>query len=257
VATCHGFFKTRLHRKIFPCWGRKVIAISQAVKRHLGDDFGVKHENIALIYNGLEMNNFPQYTSEQIADYKKRIGLADGPVIGNIARLSSVKGQNYLIEAMKDVVARFPSAQLLFVGDGKIKQDLIKQSQNLGLAKNIFFIPSVEKTSSVLAAMDIFVMSSLAEGLGLSIMEAQAMGLAVIATFVGGIPELIDDNKTGILIPPQDSTILAGAIISLLENKSRARQIGENAKKSVREKFSLDKMVDETEALYKTVCGVV
>jgi len=253
ISTCHGFFKARLHRKIFPCWGNKVIAISQAVQRHLSDDLGVKYENIALIYNGLDMNNFPQYSNEQTADYKRKIGLGDGPVIGNIARLSSVKGQDYLIEAMKVVVGKFPLAQLLFVGDGKIKKNLIKQSQSLNLEKNIFFIPSVDKTSLVLAVMDIFVMSSLAEGLGLSIMEAQAMGLPVIATFVGGIPELIEDNKTGILIPPQDSEILANAITSLLENKLRARQLGENARKSVREKFSISKMVDETEKLYQSV----
>ncbi|MFH1655378.1 MAG: glycosyltransferase family 4 protein [Candidatus Omnitrophota bacterium] len=253
VCTCHGFFRPRFHRIIFPCWGKKVIAISQAVRRHLSEDLKVKYEDIELIYNGLDMRDYPEYTQSQIDDYKKWIGLGDGPVIGNIARLSTVKGQNHLIAAMKDVVARFPSAQLLFIGDGKIKQDLINQAHDLELSNNIFFIPSVDQTASVLAVMDVFVMSSLQEGLGLSIMEAQAMGLAVIATFVGGIPELIEDNKTGILIPPQDPEIIAKAIISLLENKQRAKQLGENAKRSIRDNFSLDKMSNETEKLYRSV----
>jgi len=253
VSTCHGFFRPRLHRIIFPCWGKKVIAISQAVRRHLSEDLKVKFENIQLIYNGLDMDNYPQYSQDQVDHNKKRIGLGEGPIIGNIARLSTVKGQDHLITAMREVIAKFPTAELLFVGDGKIKEDLINQSKNLALSKNIFFIPSVKNISSILALIDVFVMSSNQEGLGLSIMEAQAMGLPVIATFVGGIPELIEDNKTGILIPPQDPNIIAKAIISLLEDKQRAKQLGENAKRSIREKFSLDKMVDETERLYESV----
>jgi len=252
VSTCHGFFKASFHRKAFPCWGKKVIAISQAVRRHLAEDLKVKHENIQLIYNGLDMENYPEYTAAQIVESKKRIGLADSAIIGNIARLSTVKGQNYLIQAMKAVREKFPSAQLLFVGDGKIKANLIKLSNDLGLRNNVFFIPSVLETSSVLALMDIFVMSSLQEGLGLSIMEAQAMGLPVIATFVGGIPELIEDKRTGILIPPQDSDTLAQAIIYLLENNQLAKGLGKNAKENIRENFALEKMVEQTEALYES-----
>ena len=253
VSTCHGFFRPRFTRIKFPCWGVKTVAISEAVRGHLANDLKVKYENIKLIHNGLDFNEFTEHTQDQVNEYKKWIGLKDGPIIGNIARLSTVKGQNYLIAAMREVVDKIPSAQLLFVGDGKIKEDLIKQSDDLGLSKNIFFIPSVNQTSSVLAVMDIFVMSSNQEGLGLSIMEAQAMGLPVIATLVGGIPELIDDNKTGILIPAQDSSVIAKAVISLLENKQLARQLGDNAKRSVREKFSIDKMIDETERLYQSI----
>lgn len=257
VSTCHGFFKPRFNRIKFPCWGRKVIAISEAVKTHLELDLKVKSKNIELVYNGLDIRKYPGYNSEQIAESKKWIGLRQGPVIGNIARLSSVKGQNYLIEAMKKVAERFSDVQLLFVGDGKIKEDLVKQAADLGLNKNIIFIPSIQDTSSVLALMDIFVMCSIQEGLGLSIMEAQAMGIPVIATNVGGIPELVENNKTGILVPPQDSASIARAIISLLENKQLAKQLGVNAQKNIQENFTLDKMVDKTEALYKTVLGVV
>jgi glycosyltransferase involved in cell wall biosynthesis len=253
VSTCHGFFKSRFNRIFFPCWGMKVIAISQAVRRHLERDLRVKQEDIELIYNGLDLNDYQGYNQNQLAEYKKQIGLKNGPIIGNIARLSSIKGQDYLIRAMREVTVRFPSAQLLFVGDGKIRKDLINLSNNLGLGRNIFFIPSVRNTSSVLAVMDIFVMSSIQEGLGFSIIEAQASGVPVIATSVGGIPELIEDNKTGILIPPGDSTAIAKAIISLLENKQLAEKLAQNAKVNIRDKFSLDKMVDKTEQLYRSV----
>lgn len=253
VSTCHGFFKPRLSRIKFPCWGRKVIAISNAVKTHLQTDLKVKPGKIELIYNGLDIGKYPQYNAEQIAESKKWIGLGPGPVIGNIARLSSVKGQNYLIDAMKEVVKRFPDAQLLFVGDGKIKEELLAQVNELGLNKNIVFIPSIQDTSSVLAVMDVFVMCSLAEGLGLSIMEAQSMGLPVVATNIGGIPELVKDNQTGILVGPQDSASIAGAIISLLENRQLAKQLGVNAQKNIWENFTLENMITKTEKVYESV----
>lgn len=256
VSTCHGFFKPRFNRIYFPCWGDKVIAISKAVKKHLIEDLKVKPQDIELIYNGLDFDNFQKYEPNQILEYKKWIGLKDGPVIGNIARLSSVKGQDYLIKAMKDVVKKFPSAQLLFVGDGKIKDDLVNLSQQLGLNENIKFIPSVEHTSSVLALMDVFVMCSLQEGLGLSIMEAQAMEVPVIASCVGGIPELIEDNKTGILVSPKDPKGISQKIIYLLENKEYAQTLAQNAKRNVLENFSLGKMIDKTEELYKKVINV-
>ncbi|HOX54359.1 MAG: glycosyltransferase family 4 protein [Candidatus Omnitrophica bacterium] len=254
VSTCHGFFKPRLSRIKFPCWGRKVIAISEAVKSHLIQDLKVRFDTIELIYNGLEARKAFEYSADELAETRKWIGLRSrGPVIGNIARLSSVKGQSYLIEAMNEVVKIFPDAQLLVVGDGKIKDDLVARVNELGLNNNIFFIPSVRETSSILSLMDIFVMCSVAEGLGLSIMEAQAVGLPVIATEVGGIPELVKDGQTGILVPPQDSFKLAHAIISLLENREKARQLGANAQKNIRENFTLEKMISETERVYESV----
>jgi len=253
VSTCHGFFKPRLSRIKFPCWGRKVIAISDAVKNHLQTDLKVKPEKIELIYNGLDIGKYPQYNTEQITESKKWIGLKPGAVIGNIARLSDVKGQSYLIEAFSEVTKRFPDAQLLFVGDGKIKEELLAKVSELGLSKNVIFIPSIQDTSSVLALMDVFVMCSLAEGLGLSIMEAQGMGVPVIATRVGGIPELVKDNQTGILVGPQDSASIAKAIISLLEDRQSARQLGVNAQKNIRENFTLENMITKTEKVYESV----
>jgi glycosyltransferase involved in cell wall biosynthesis len=177
ISTCHGFFKKKFFRKIFPCWGKKVIAISESVKEHLIKDFRVDEKNIVIIHNGIDIERFREPRTEDRGPRKKNLGLGDGPVVGIVARLSDVKGHIYLIEAMAQVLKNIPDAQLLIVGDGKMKQELLSLTLRLGIEKSVFFIPSVLDTQEVLSLMDIFVMPSLKEGLGLALMEA--MGLMV------------------------------------------------------------------------------
>ncbi|MDP3143171.1 MAG: glycosyltransferase family 4 protein [Candidatus Omnitrophota bacterium] len=253
VTTCHGFFNTRFSRRIFPCWGKKVIAISSAVEKHLIDDFKVDGAEVKYIANGLDVNQFKIYDEKAKQDFKNKLNLSSGPIIGIIARLSSVKGHRYLIEAMPQALKEFPSAQLLIVGDGSLKDELLKLCRDLGISKNVIFHPGVDDTSLALSVMDIFVMPSLQEGLGLSIMEAMAAGVPVIASRVGGIPDLIKDNQTGILVSAQDSFCLAKAIIRLLKDKNLQLVLSKNALKLIEQDFSLDKMADLTEELYKSV----
>jgi len=250
ISTCHGFFKRRLSRRIFPCWGLKVIAISEAVKDHLLEDFAIKEEDIRLIHNGIDIDKFKVQSPESKAKKKKELGLTNGPLVGIVGRLSSVKGHFYLIEAMKNVLEKITDAQLLIVGDGKIKQDLVNLSRRLGIDKSVYFISSVADTAQVLSAMDLFVMPSLKEGLGLSLMEAMASGLSVIASDVGGIKSLVQDGHRGKLVHPADSAAISGAILDLLADKDKARALGENARRFIRDNFSQDKMILETEKLY-------
>jgi glycosyltransferase involved in cell wall biosynthesis len=139
---------------------------------------------------------------------------------------------------------------LLIVGEGKEKKNLIEKVKKLGIEKNTIFMPSVENTSSVLSAMDLFVMPSLQEGLGLSIMEAMACGLAVVASEVGGIRNLIRDGFNGSLVKPKDIKKLYEVILELLKDKDKARLYGLNAHKTIANNFSQEKMVLETERVY-------
>jgi len=116
IWTCHGFFKPRLFRKAFPCWGDKIIAISESVKEHLITDFAAKEKDIRVIHNGIDLDKFKIQNSKFKIDIKKNLGLGEGPVIGIIARLSEEKGHAYLIKAMPEVIAKAPDAQLLIVG---------------------------------------------------------------------------------------------------------------------------------------------
>lgn len=250
VFTCHGFFKRRLLRRLFPCWGGRVIAISEQVKAHLIRDFRLDESKIAMIHNGIDLNRFQARSLEFKVQGKSKLGLSEGPVIGIIARLSDVKGHRYLIEAMKIVLEKFPSANLLIVGSGKMQQELTQVVKTLGIDRSLFFMPEVQDATEALGLMDVFVMPSLKEGLGLALMEAMAMGLAVIGSNVGGIKTLVQNGTSGLLVEPADSRALAEAILGLLSDPEKRASLGSQAQLFIRQNFSQEKMVGETERAY-------
>ncbi|MFH1201873.1 MAG: glycosyltransferase family 4 protein [Candidatus Omnitrophota bacterium] len=253
VSTCHGFFKLRFSRRAFPCWGEKVIAISQEVKDHLVDDFNIPLDKVALIYNGIDLSKYEAQIINDKNSLKKEFGLSRGPVIGIIARLSSVKGHKYLILAFKEILNTFPDAQLLMVGDGPSKNELTALSKHLAIDKNTYFRPSSINIVDYLFLMDVFVMPSIMEGLGLSVIEAQAAGIPVVASCIGGINSLIEDGVNGLLVPVGDYQTIAKSVILLLQDKDLANRISLEAKNRVSQRFSLGLMAEQIEDLYKAV----
>lgn len=255
IFTCHGFFKRRILRKLFPCWGEKVIAISQQVKEHLIKDFKLANQDITVINNGIDVDRFKAGTLRPKIEIKKNLVSGDGPVIGIIARLSDVKGHRYLIEAMKMVLDKEASAQLLIIGEGKMQQELVQLVNKLGINKSVFFIPEISDTREALAAMDIFVMPSLQEGLGLALMEAMSVGLAVIGSNIGGIKTLIQDGYNGLLVEPANSQNLTKALLALLSDPIKRDNLGLQAQRFIQQNFSQDKMITETEKEYLLCLG--
>ena len=253
ISTCHGFFKKRLSRRIFPCWGNRVIAISEAVSEHLHKDFGILEEKIVLIPNGIDLEEFPLIKDEQKQFNRQKFHLGDNPIIGIIARLSDVKGQDILIWAMKKVLEKIPQAQLLLIGEGKEETALRAHVKDLKLENHVHFYPIVNKTAESLSLLDVFVMPSRQEGLGLSVMEAQASGLAVVASRVGGLPSLIEHEKTGLLVSPEDIEGLADAIIRVIQDKQLAYNLGSAARAFIQKKYSADRMVGKTLEVYETL----
>jgi len=248
VFTGHGFFKPKLSRRLFPCWGQAVIAISSEVKEHLIADLKLDAKKISVINNGIDTGNFGDFSAR--VNLRKDLGINDAFLVGIIARLSDVKGHIYLIRAMRQVIKNFPTAKLLIIGEGKMKNALIKEVDALGIKENVLFIPEAGNTRDMLAAMDIFVMPSLQEGLGLALMEAMAQGLAVVGSAVGGIKTLIQDEVNGLLVGPANVEELAKAIAELLGNPDKRRNLGANARKFIVDNFSKEKMVDATEKVY-------
>lgn len=245
ISTCHGFFKARrLSRRLFPCWGSKVIAISEQVKEHLVVDFKVPEPMIALINNGIDVEKYSN--QRPVARNQEK-----SPVISIVARLSDVKGHRYLFEAMVPVLAKFPCAKLFVVGEGREKDNLVKLADELGISRSIMFTPRVSDTRDILSVTDIFVMPSLKEGLGLALMEAMASAKAVIGSDVGGIKALIRHNHTGLLVKPADSQAIASAILELLSDPGKGKALGDRARIFIRDNFSQGRMADETERVYK------
>ncbi|MDP2043867.1 MAG: glycosyltransferase family 4 protein [Candidatus Omnitrophota bacterium] len=255
VFTCHGFFKPKLSRKIFPCWPDAVIAISGQVKEHLICDFKLDEKKISVINNGIDTANFGDFSARE--KMREALGVNDAPLVGIIARLSDVKGHTYLLQAMQSVIKTFSSAKLLIVGEGKTKDALVKEADDLGIRDNVLFLPEAENTKDILAAMDIFVMPSLQEGLGLALMEAMAQGLAVVGSDVGGIKSLIQDKVTGLLVKPADPLGLSRAISDLLNDAAKRVLLAANAKEFIINNFPQEKMVDATERVYKQCLKVL
>ena len=139
------------------------------------------------------------------------------PLIGIIARLSDVKGIDVLIKAMPDVLKEIPSANLIIAGQGPEEIYLKELTQDLSLTASVHFKNTINQTQDLLPAFDVFVMPSLMEGLGLSVMEAQACGIPVVASRVGGLVDLIEDGKSGYLVAVNDPEALANRIIEVLQ----------------------------------------
>jgi glycosyltransferase involved in cell wall biosynthesis len=250
ISTCHGFFKRRFSRKILPCWGEKIIAISEQVEEHLRYDFKVSPGRIELINNGIDVDKFKPVSAFQKQEAKLRLGIKSAPVIGILARLSDVKGHKYLIEAIKMVLVFSSDVKLLIAGEGKLEKELKRLAESLNIKKSVLFIPEALDTRDILSAIDIFVMPSLKEGLGLALMEAMSFGLPVIGSAVGGIKTLIQDEKNGLLVNSRDASGIARSIIDLLSDPDKAARLGANARKFIAEEFSEKRMVLKTEKLY-------
>jgi len=249
VTTCHGFYKKRFSRRVFPCWGAKVIAISEPVETYIRGERRLKQEKVKLIHHGIETKESGEKLTGNI-ELRRNWGLGSGPLIGITSRLADIKGHAYLIEAMKLVLVEFPSAQLIIVGEGKVKEELVGLTRELGLGKKVLFISTVLDTKEVLSILDLFVLPSLEEGLGLSLMEAMAFGLPCIGSEVGGIKDLIRHRVNGLLVKPADVKELAAAILELLKDRGKAEILGNNARDFINQKFPLSKMISETEKVY-------
>lgn len=252
VTTAHGFFRKSLSRRIFSSWGKNIIAISDSVKDHLVSDFGRRDCDISVIYNGIDTDRFLRKDKSSVSGLKEELRIAaTAPVIGIIARLSDVKGHCYLLEAMKDVLAQIPQAKLLIVGEGRMYGQLLALTKKLGIENNVVFMRQVCDTSRVLSVMDVFVMPSLQEGLGLALMEAMAAGVPAVGSAVGGIKDLIQDGFNGFLVSPADPGALSKAILRLLREPDKAKSLAQQARVFINESFSLKKMALETEEFYQ------
>ena len=255
VSTCHGFFKANMSRFFFPLWGERVIAVSGPVGKHLNRDLWVPLSKVVYVPNGVDSNKFFPATLEQQHALRQRFGVGTSPLVGIIARLSDVKGHCYLIQAMNELVHGLPGVKCLIVGEGPLEQELKGQVHELSLEASVKFVPVSGHPAEILPAFDVFAMPSLQEGLGLSVMEAQACGVPVVASRVGGLVEAVKDGVTGILVPPRDHLALADALMKVLVDRNIASRFGLAGREWIIVNFSIDKMVEGTLAVYKDVLG--
>jgi len=254
IATVHGrhYYADRLRRR-FVCrivsHIATMVAVSEDVKRFLVRTTGVAERRIRVVYNGV--GGLAPLPAHQVWRRRSALGIAgDQRIVGVVGSLYGVKGHRYLLEAARQILEACPSAIFLIVGCGELEADLKAQAKRLGLDGRVRFLGFREDVGELLSLFDVFALPSLSEGLSLAILEAMAAGRPVVATNVGGNPELIVDGETGVLVPAGDVRNLAAAIARLLTDTAEARRLGENGMDRVKRCFALESMIEGYQAIY-------
>lgn len=237
-----------------------VLVNSDAIRRALIAE-GYAADRIAVIRNGLDLDRLT-CTPGGGERFRRQAGLPDdAPLVAVLARISPIKGLEYFLEAVVPLARRFPAARFAVVGAGYMLPDgrggtrdyqaeLQRMATRLGLDGRLVFTGIREDVADVLSQVTVSVLPSLSEGLPNAVLESMAAGVPVVASRVGGIPEAVDDGRTGLLVPARDSAALATAIGTLLENRALARRFGDAGRQRVLRDFRLERVVLETEALY-------
>ena len=229
-------------------YNQRVIAVSRAVRDDLIEQ-GIPARRITVIQNGIPLPQIDPAAGKRI---RRELGIKEEEtVIGAVGRLSPQKDYPTMLRAFSEVVRKSPEAVLLIAGDGYLRDNLQKLSDKLGIRERVKFLGYRSDVLEVVSSFDIYALSSLWEGLPLAVLEAMALQKPVAATAVPGTKEALVDGKTGFLVPLKNAHSLAGKIAELIKDPAKARKMGEAGRRRARERFTLKRVVDEHEALYR------
>jgi glycosyltransferase involved in cell wall biosynthesis len=229
----------------------KIVAVSDKIAEDCRK-FLLNKGKLKIIYNGIDLNKY-SLQSPSLKIFAE-LGLPkNSKVVGAVGRLTPQKGFNFLIEAAKQVLDGNPNVIFLIIGDGPCREALLKQAKALNVDKKVIFTGIRTDMGNMYNLMDIFVLSSLSEGLPLVVLEAMAMQKPVIATTVGSVPKLVYNEQTGLLVNAKDPQSLASGIVSLLNDKPKAEFLAAQGKKLVEEKFSSTGMIQQYKEIYEAL----
>lgn len=244
--------RNRIRRALAPLVSH-FVCVSDNLHRWLVDDVRVAPSKVTTIHNGVNVGRFGH--GGQLESRVKLALPAKVPIIGSVGRLDPVKDQAGLVRAFETVCSTHPEALLVIAGDGPCRSDLQQLVESLGQSARVRLLGSRDDIPTVMAALDIFALPSLAEGMSNTVLEAMASGLPVIATRVGGSPELVEDGVTGVLVPRQDQAALAAAVAAYVRDPDLGRRHGCAARERARAHFSLERMVQSYTDLYASLAS--
>jgi glycosyltransferase involved in cell wall biosynthesis len=231
-----------------------VLVNAEAIRESLIEQ-GYAPSKIVVIRNGIALSNFTH--SERSAVLRRELGFPPSArLVAVFSRLNPMKGVEYFLDAASIVAERFPDVRFLVAGDGGSRKELEDRARRLGLEARIVFTGFRSDVRELLSEAAISVLPSLSEGTSNTLLESMAAGLPVVATQVGGNPEVIEDGVSGLLVPPRDSAEIAAAVGRLLEDEGFARRLGQAGMRRVSELFSLSGSVQQTEHLYQRLIEV-
>jgi glycosyltransferase involved in cell wall biosynthesis/protein-tyrosine-phosphatase len=242
----HGWDKAKyqaydaLDRATLWCCADRILAVSRRMAETLKAS-GYRARTVTHLHNGVDLRNVK--TTRPPEDVRRALGIEDDEVvIGTAGRFARVKGQAYLVRAARLVLHHEHRARFLFVGSGPLENELLESARHLGVDRRCLFIdPAVDRRGGIydlVAAMDLFVLPSLNEGIPMALLEAMALARPVIASAVGGIPEVVTDRVTGLLVEPENDGRLANACLELVRNRRWAHTLGARARRVVERNFS-------------------
>jgi len=226
------------------------IAASDAIRQILLAD-GVAPDHVVTVHEGIDVEHV--VAAEPVNVHEAFWLPHHAPVVGNVAALVPHKGQRYLIEAAHLVVKQIPDARFIILGEGELRQHLEHLVKEHALEKHVLLPGFRTDVIGCIKGFDLFVMSSVTEGLGTSLLDAMACARPIVATNAGGIPEIIEDGVTGLIVPPRDSHALADAIVRALNDDALRRRLADAGFARVRERFTVERMVAETATVYATL----
>lgn len=233
---------------------QRFITASAAIAEMLHED-GIERDRIVVVHEGVDIDRVQQLATANIHEqFWLPVGV---PVVGNTAALVPHKGQKHLIDAAVLVRRQVPDAHFIILGEGELRGALERQVKELHLEKHVLLPGFRTDVLALLKAFDVFVMSSVTEGLGTSLLDAMAAARPIVATRAGGIPEVVVHGETGLLVPARDAHQMADAIVTMLRDRALREQFGRAGLRRVRAEFSVDRMVDRTIGVYEALAGKV
>ena len=268
VVTAHNHVLTRTDTSAAARWRYRAversleryvtryIAVSKSIGRELIDSYNLPADKVVVVPNGVDVTPFLSEQDSSLA--RGSLGVpVDAPVVGLAARFSAQKGLRDLISAVPELVRRVPGVRVVIGGSGPLESQLRTQAMSLGVSDAIVWPGHVLSMPRFLSALDVFVSPATTEAFGIALIEAAAAGVPTVATRVGGVPEVIIDGETGLLVAPHDSTALAHAIIGLLEDRHTAIKLAEHARRRAIVEFSPERMIEGTIAVYETAAAAM
>lgn len=254
VTTCHGFYKTRIGRRLLPAWGDHVIAISKPVEGSLILDFKVPKSKVSTIFNSIDISDLVnRYNAKNPDQIRKELNLPKtSRVIGIVARVVQDKGHEYFLKAAEKLITTsFPDIKILIVGDGPYLNSTKQWVQKLNLNESVRFLGNINDITYALSVIDVFVLPAVwREGFGLSIIEAMAVSKPVIVTNIWALNELVHDRVDGLLVEPRNVEQLANAMRQLLSDQQLYSKVSVNGAVMVRKEFSISQMAKHVDRLY-------
>ncbi len=248
--------KYQLVRKFYQPLIHRYIPLSQDLAQYLRDPIGVREDKIRLICNGVDVERFRPHDT-RAAVLPAGFADTDAIVIGTVGRLEAVKDQLTLVKAFVELVEQLPNARhlrLVMVGDGALRVPIEALLMETGLQDQVWLAGARNDVPELMAAMDLFVLPSLAEGISNTILEAMACGLPVVATRVGGNGELVADGETGALVDRNDPVAMAQALAGYVQDDAQRRRHGAAARQRAETEFSISGMVAQYQAVYDELC---